>query len=385
MIQWQINLMGEVDSKTLTRAAVCSTRHPLDKLGPTLQILSLRLRYQAIDHQGAMISLMNINLVQVKLEIHTLTHYLILCQQSHHQPQETLVHNTRATRWTKTTHINRLQMKAIAMMKVIQIPILLSSMITEKMIVQMRKALTQNMNRARSRWLITVNSSSLKTINNSTDLNISLFKAITTLTTDIITCKIMCQLLSGIRKASQVNQLEVKNMLETTKIEWDNQVHTVIICMLQYSLTKLKQNLRNSSLHLIIRLDNSTSIKMVLLHRCRKIVQLISTWLHHSSHLDRLVAKTQTSQVLLFLVTNQHLSIQALKSSTNSNSNSRALHQTKVLSLLRINLTSQRQVSLFLPLPSISNIRRKLDHHKHTTMNESNSHFKKVTIVFDIL
>ena len=195
----------------------------------------------------------------------------------------------------------------------------------------------------------------------------------------------MCQLLNGIRKASQVNQLEVKNMLETTKIEWDNQEHTVIICMLQYSLTKLKQNLRNSSLHLIIRLDNSTSIKMVLLHRCRKIVQLISTWLHHSSHLDRLVAKTQTSQVLLFLVTNQHLSIQALKSSTNSNSNCRALHQTKVLSPLRINLTSQRQVSLFPPLPSISNIRRKLDHHKHTTMNESNAHSKKVTIVFDIL
>ena len=198
----------------------------------------------------------------------------------------------------------------------------------------------------------------------------------------------MCQLLSGIKKVNQVSLSEVKNKLETTKIEWANQEHTVITCMLQFSLTKLKQNLKNLNLHQTTRLDHSTNIRMGLLHRCKKIVQLISIWLHHSSHLDRLVAKTQTSQVLLFLVTSQPLSIQAHKSSTNSNSNSKALHPThptKALSLPRINLTSQKQVNLYLLLPSISNIRRKLAHHKHTTTNESNADSFKAIIVFDIL
>ena len=206
MIQWQINLMGEFDSKTRTRVAACSTRHLLDKLGPMLPILLLRLRYRATGHLGAMISLMNTSLVQGKLEILMLIHYLILCQPSHHQLQETLVHNIRLTRWTKTTHTNRHQMKAIAMMKVIRIPILLSSMIMEKMIAQMKRALTPNTNQARSKWPTTVNNSSLRTTNNSTDLNINHYKAITTLTMDIITCKIMSQLPNGIKKASQVSQ-----------------------------------------------------------------------------------------------------------------------------------------------------------------------------------
>lgn len=275
MIQWQINLMGVFDSKTRTKAAVCSTRLLLDKLGPMLPILLLRPRYRATDHLGAMISLMSTSLVQVKLEILMLIHYLILCQPSHHRLQETSVHSTRPIRWTKTIHTNRLQMKAIAMMKVIRILILLSSMITEKMIAQMKRALTLNTNQARSKWLTTVNNNSLRTINNSTGLNISLYKAITTLTMDINTCKIMSQLLNGIKRASQVSQLEAKNKLEIMKIEWANQEHTVITCMLQYSLTKLKQNLKNLNLHLIIRQDNSTNIQRGL-PQCRKIVQLIS-------------------------------------------------------------------------------------------------------------
>ena len=285
MIQWQINLTGAFDSRTQTRAAVCSTRLLLDKLGPMLPILSLRLRYRATGHLVAMISLMNTSLAQGKLEILMLILYLILCQPSLHQLQETSVHSTRVTRWTKTIHTNRLQMKATAMMKVIRTPILLSLMIMEKTIAQMRRALTPNTNQARSKWLITVNNSSL--INNTTDHNISLYKAITTRTMDIITCKIMCQLLSGIKKVNQVSQSEVKNKLETTKIEWANQEHTVIICMLQFSLTKLKQNLKNLNLHQTTRLDHNTNIKMGLLRQCKKIVQLISIWLHHSSHLDR--------------------------------------------------------------------------------------------------
>ena len=158
--------------------------------------------------------------------------------------------------------------------------------------------------------------------------------------------------------------------------------------MLQSSLTKLRQNLKNLNLRQIIRLDNSTNIRMDSLRLCKKIVQPISIWLHHRSHLDRLVAKTQTSQVLLFLVTSQPLSIQARKSSTNSNSNSKALHPThptKALSLLRINLTSQKQVNRYLLLHSTSNIKKKLAHHKHTKTNESNADSFKATIVFDIL
>ena len=142
--------------------------------------------------------------------------------------------------------------------------------------------------------------------------------------------------------------------------------------MLQFSLTKLKQNLKNLNLHQTTRLDNSTNIRMGLLLQCKRIVQLISIWRHHSSLLDRLVAKTQTSQVLLFLVTSLLSSILAHKSSTNSSSNSKALHPTKELSLPRINLTSQRQVNQSLLPPSIRNIKRNLAHHKHTTMNESN-------------
>ena len=207
------------DSKTRTRAAVCSMRLPLDKLGLMWPILLLKLRYQATGHLEAMINLMNTSLVQGKWEILMLIHYHILCQPSHLQLQETSVHNTRATRWTKTIHTNKLQMKATAMMKVIRTLILPSLMITEKMIAQMRRALTPNTNQARSKWLTTVNNSSLITISNSTDHNISLYKAITTLTMDIITCKIMCQLLSGIKKVNQVSQSEVKNKLETTKIE----------------------------------------------------------------------------------------------------------------------------------------------------------------------
>ena len=92
---------------------------------------------------------------------------------------------------------------------------------------------------------------------------------------DINTCKIMSQLLNGIKRASQVSQLEAKNKLEIMKIEWANQEHTVITCMLQYSLTKLKQNLKNLNLHLIIRQDNSTNIQRGL-PQCRKIVHLIS-------------------------------------------------------------------------------------------------------------
>ena len=155
--------------------------------------------------------------------------------------------------------------------------------------------------------------------------------------------------------------------------------------MLQSSLTKLRQNLKNLNLRQIIRLDNSTNIRMGSLRLCKKIVQPISIWLHHRSHLDRLVAKTQTSQVLLFLVTSQLSSTQAHKSSTNSNSNSKALHLTKVLSLPRINLTSQKQVNRYLLLHSTSNIKKKLAHHKHTTTNESNADSFKATIVFDIL
>ena len=155
--------------------------------------------------------------------------------------------------------------------------------------------------------------------------------------------------------------------------------------MLQSSLTKLRQNLKNLNLRQIIRLDKCTNIRMGSLRLCKKIVQPISIWLHHRSHLDRLVAKTQTSQVLLFLVTSQLLSIQAHKSSKNNNSNSKALHLTKVLSLPRINLTSQKQVNRYLLLHSTSNIKKKLAHHKHTKTNESNADSFKATIVFDIL
>ena len=207
------------DSKTRTRAAVCSMRLPLDKLGLMWPILLLKLRYRATGHLVVMISLMNTSLVQGKLEILMLIPYLILCQLYHLQLRETSVHSTRVTRWTKTIHTNKLQMKATAMMKVIRTPILPSSMITGKMTAQMRRALTPNTNQARSKWLTTVNNSSLITISNSTDHNISLYKAITTLTMDIITCKIMCQLHSGTKKANQVSQSEVKNKLETTKIE----------------------------------------------------------------------------------------------------------------------------------------------------------------------
>ena len=86
----------------------------------------------------------------------------------------------------------------------------------------------------------------------------------------------MCQLLNGTKRANQVSPSEVKNKLEITKIGLVNQVHTIISNMLQYSHTKLRQNLKNLSLHLIIKLNNNTNIKMGLLHQGRKIVQLIS-------------------------------------------------------------------------------------------------------------